>query len=677
MWTPDPISLEVIKKLSGLAIEVVWKKAGEKITDQLRQQVGTATEEYVRTYEKRHCTLKYACLRMDDSLRLEEIYTDVQVLEARELRYFQSNENLEELYRELGRGFQFGKTTRKAGIAVANQFPRLVVLGSPGIGKSTFLKKVGLEALKWETSGYRHEVLPVFLELKRFDASQKDIETFIAAEFEECGFPEAKTFTQRMLAAGKLLVLLDGLDEVSSDHVDRAIVQIGNLVDRYDQNRFITSCRIAAYKGGFPRFKDVTMANFDDRQIKTFIDRWFHREPELAEQCWKLLKSPEYKAAKELGQTPLLLTLLCAVYGESLTFPKRRATLYGEALEVWLKNWATERRVHRDPIYRDLCLEDEQILLSEIAYRSFSKQQLFFSKKELTKQIRAFLTSNLNAPKHLDAEAVLKAIQIQQGILVERARDQYSFSHLTFQEYLTAQYIVEEGQIETLVTQHLSDESWREVFLLVSGLMRNADALLQQMERETQNLISFEKLRSLLHWADKETAKSEGQYSSTAKRAIAIFYPLKYASDLEYAHAQKQVYDPEHAIFDNLDFDIAYDLAHILVNSLARAKDFKSIDPSNLIAELEAMNTQVPSDSEPVEVQRTFANCIHQAWCDALHLDPTWLDLTKAEIQSLENYLYANLLIVQCKEAAFRVSPQVWDAIESRMLTVHDNEINS
>jgi predicted NACHT family NTPase len=41
----------------------------------------------------------------------------------------------------------------------------------------------------------------------------------------------------------------------------------------------------------------------------------------------------------------------------------------------------------------------------------------------------------------LDSEAVLKSIEAQHGLLVERARGIYSFSHLTFQEYFTAKQI--------------------------------------------------------------------------------------------------------------------------------------------------------------------------------------------------------------------------------------------
>ncbi len=42
--------------------------------------------------------------------------------------------------------------------------------------------------------------------------------------------------------------------------------------------------------------------------------------------------------------------------------------------------------------------------------------------------------------------------------------------------------------------------------------------------------------------------------------------------------------------------------------------------------------------------------------------------LSKEEIKDLDNYLYANYLIIQCKDAAVQVSRETWEAIEGRML---------
>jgi predicted NACHT family NTPase len=490
-----------------------------------------ALVDYVRRYIDRHGTLKVACVRMDYPVRLDEIYTAVQLLDRRAAsQYFADEDALQTQYRESGkRGFNVTSADKKPGLQVANEQQYLMVLGGPGVGKSTFLRKVGLEALRTlgrrDFAGrdpgnllvpqdifYKHPCIPVMLELRQFDQPDISIQAVIAEELETCGFPAARrigrTFSQKRQAAGAAGWSRRSAHGYAFDHV---LKEIRSLVDRYGDNRFIASCRVAAYTfGGFTRFKDVAMAAFEDEQIEQFIKNWFQKDRDLevntAERCWELLSSNDYKAAKELAQTPLLLTLLCVVYDEFQDFPKKRHALYGEALDVLLRKWASEKRIQRNPIYQELSAELELDMLAEIAYTSFADDQLFFAKDRLVQQIREFLVENLNAPSHLDAETVLKEIEIQQGILVERARDAYSFSHLTFQEYLTAKCIVDNQKIDCLVRDHITEQHWREVFLLVAGLApgkRGADdMLLEAMEQGKLKLTSLAtKLKALIDWA--------------------------------------------------------------------------------------------------------------------------------------------------------------------------------
>jgi predicted NACHT family NTPase len=72
---------------------------------------------------------------------------------------------------------------------------------------------------------------------------------------------------------------------------------------------------------------------------------------------------------------------------------------------------------------------------------------------------------------------VLKSIEAQHGLLVERARGIYSFSHLTFQEYFTARYFVESSDPQALenLSSHITEKRWREVFLLTTEMLPNAE----------------------------------------------------------------------------------------------------------------------------------------------------------------------------------------------------------
>ncbi|MEZ2301147.1 MAG: NACHT domain-containing NTPase [Microcoleus sp.] len=682
---------------------------GKKLDDKTKELIYTASGEYGKRYFKRHGILK--ALGMREAVPLESVYTAVQFLDEQQIRSFESIQNLEEAYRQAKqRNFQQQDCQKQEGLKIANEKQYLMVLGQPGAGKSTFLRKTGLEALKGKKGGFTHNCIPVFIELKSFISSQIDIEKLIVEEFSICGFPRSEQFIAKALEQGKLLILLDGLDEVPTVNTNEVISKIQNFVDRYDKNRFIVSCRTAAYRNNFQRFTDVKLADFDDTQIEQFIGNWFQSEVDkqagTAQKCWELLQKPEYAAAKELAHTPLLLTFLCLNYDRSQNFPNNRSVLYKKALRILLEEWVAEKRIQKEEIYQGLSTELEESLLSEIAYTGFEADKLFFSQREVVEQIKTFLAGNLNAPKHLDGEAVLNAIAVQQGILVERAEDVYSFSHLTLQEYLTAQYIADNNLIEQLVTCHLSDKRWREVFLLVAGLVRSkngADDLLLLMEKEVEKYINTPKLQGLLQWADAATKDSEGDFKPVGKRAAAITIanPLNslgshlvkllaaYANPLTNANVNGFGIASGLAIANVNGIPIVY--GHMMANAnanayandslslIARAEEFqkikifKDVNWTELIAQLTALKDRFPDANQSDQTDLAFLDGLLDTWCNALHLNPEIVKLSQEEAKALGDYLSANYLMIQCKEAAVRISPKTWEEIESRMLVVPEN----
>lgn len=699
---PEVVPDAAVKHFADIYINTLDRPLDEKTTKLIYQ----ASEQYIINYHKRHNKLQI--LGMQQPVDLDSIYIAVQCLQPSDIWRFESIEALHNLFREAGkRGFNSQDAKKQEGIKVANQQQYLMVLGAAGAGKSTFLRKIGLEALKGKSGELQHECIPVFLELKLLTDREINIEEAIRQEMRLCQLPFDAELTTKALQQGKLLILLDGLDEVPTVNTDFLIRQIQILVEQYQDNRFLVSCRTAAYRSQFRNLMEIAIADFDDAQIQQFIQNWFYSEVDrqagTADKCWELIKNQE--STKELSRTPLLLTFLCLVYDASQDLPKNRATLYSDALDILLKKWAAEKRIQADPIYRQLGIDLEKIMLTEIAYHSFKSQRLFLSHQELVSQIKEFLDDNDNAPKDLDAEAVLDAIAIQQGILVERARDIYSFSHLTLQECLTAQYIYDHRQVEKLVTEHLTDEPWNEVFLLVSGLMRGgADDLLLLMEKETQKYINTPKLQALLNWAEQVTVASADNFKPVHKRAGAI--TRAYINAIAIANAIANTYTNANINANAIARTKTYAnaiangnaninanaititntiaIANMIANGDTKAMDyaikntgelkkseiFNNINFTMLIAQLEALKATIPDDQQPQEVRLAFAKHLQQTLLKAFHLTLEMIDLSEEEIKALENYLYATHLIIQCKQAAVQVSPQTWEAIEARMLLV-------
>jgi len=649
--------------------------------------------EYTQRYWDRHGMIKV--LKMSKPMDLESIYINVKCLGNLVRDYY--DENLENKYRESKqRRFNFRDDGKKDGLLLANQEQYLMVLGDPGIGKSTFLRKVGLEALKGNKDSYQHSLTPVLLELKNFKENEINIQALIEEEFKICGFPNVEKNISNKLEKGELLILLDGLDEVPTANVNNVIEKIKDFVDRHYKNRFILSCRTAA-RTHLRRFTDIEIVEFDDQQIQSFIEHWFSseldRKNETAKNCWELLQKEEYKSAKELAHTPLLLTFLCLVYDENQSFPTNRSRLYQDALRILLEKWSAEKRLpNRGLVYENLSIEQEEILLSEIAYQNFVADKLFLEKREVVKQIKDHLKQNLNAPQHLDGEKVLKTIEIEQGILVERARDVYSFSHLTLQEYLTAQYIYDNDLIEETVKNHITETRWQEVFLLVAGLMRGkADKLLLAMEKEAHNYLTTplgQKLVPILQWADEMTKDSvDSPIKPVGRRALAYWLVIFYTCII---YSYNVIHIPNvTAIIHSIVIAYAYapEIAYLitkmsftpklidefvqLVNLFAQDRIVSKVNFSQLSADLEAFKQIIPDDKATEKERQEFVDQLFKMWNTAFNLTPKLLNLSIQEICKIDrHYFYINRLILKCQKVAVNISPTVWQEIEDRMLRI-------
>lgn len=486
---------EIVTKIAINFITEIFKSAYQTLAEaerwlaskrQEHDLFGAAARRYTSKLEQQHSMTRI--LGMDRPISLRSIYVDVNILEKITARQRITIETLEHWFDRDQRSFGTAVET-VPGIRAVETLERFIVLGKPGAGKTTFLKNIMFQTLDGKIAKSR---LPIFVSLKDLADSNKSLLDFVVDEFEICNFPSAGPFIRRILAQGRCQLLLDGLDEVPANKQDFVIKEILALARRYDGNQIVISCRTAAYNQWFASFTDVEMADFNDEQIRQFVQNWFSEEPRIGEECWKRIFSDA--PIKELATVPLLLTLLCLAFNETMGFPNNRADLYKEAIDALLKKWDSARRIRRSEVYKNLSLKRKESLFCRIAKETFEHGNYFISQRTLERYIADFiqhLPEANQATLEPDSEAVLVAIEANHGIFVQRASGIYSFSHLTFQEYFTGQYIVEhsnEESLEEFVNEHLDDSRWQEVFLLISGMLENADTYLLQMKRKIDRI---------------------------------------------------------------------------------------------------------------------------------------------------------------------------------------------
>ncbi len=185
----------------------------------------------------------------------------------------------------------------------------LLILGEPGGGKTTTLLELARELVARARSAVSQPI-PVVFNLSTWATGKKPLSDWLAAELNAKYFvsrPLAKTW----LAAGWLLPLLDGLDEVKSDSQGACIQAINAFVQGDGPPGLAVCSRSAEYLRLPVRLKlngAVRLLPLTSEQIAEYLQK---AGPELATLATALHAD---HGLQELGRSPLMLSVMALAY---------------------------------------------------------------------------------------------------------------------------------------------------------------------------------------------------------------------------------------------------------------------------------------------------------------------------------------------------------------------------
>jgi formylglycine-generating enzyme required for sulfatase activity/energy-coupling factor transporter ATP-binding protein EcfA2 len=392
---------------------------------------------------------------------------------------------------------------------------RAVLLGEAGSGKTTFVNYLTyLLATESETLPETLQgLLPVRLILRQvaaqhiptqnsgggarllWDALERDI----ARRLGDLAATILVSVLQQRLMEGGGFVFLDGLDEVpaAGERRQTLLAAVQDLAGQLPQAHILVTARPYAYAEKTWRLDDFPMlalAPFHQEQVDGFVQRWYQavresmgwNEPTATEKAKRLqraLRQRPYLA--DLASRPLLLTLMATLHSSWGQLPEDRADLYEETVKLLLSRWQRAREVRTpsgkliiEPSIADALNVGEKTLrsvLETLAHTVHTRQRedpqgregaADISEGDLLVAFKPLLERKQVAPNEL-----IGYLQNRAGLLIARQEGVYAFPHRSFQEYLTACYLANQGNLAETLQNLLHQDPlwWREVFLLAVG----------------------------------------------------------------------------------------------------------------------------------------------------------------------------------------------------------------
>lgn len=382
---------------------------------------------------------------------------------------------------------------------------KLVILGDPGSGKTTFLRYLAAAFAKskqGESFGLQEARIPIVIALR--DLKHGDLpsaeelpKTCIPKDLTEEVSTDPQTkegFFKQNLKVGRCVVLLDGLDEVADKTARRAVSKwVMDLTHVYPDNRFVITSRILGYQdaplgGGF---RGYTLSNFERKDIERFSKNWYHIvETNLRGDTPESRKTADNRTNKlieaifnndrveRLAVNPLMLSIIAIVHRDRGVLPQRRVRLYDDCIDVLLGRWDEAKG-----LIRRLTPEQKaQVLIHVARYLHANKSREIEATR--LKELLASELQKVSSASEYDVDVFLEEIRERSGIIIDRGKDVFSFSHLTFQEYLTAKSLKEDAEGENFLLGHKDSSWWREVTLLYCGLKDATSFITKLLESE-------------------------------------------------------------------------------------------------------------------------------------------------------------------------------------------------
>ncbi|XP_068716682.1 NLR family CARD domain-containing protein 3-like isoform X2 [Montipora capricornis] len=407
-----------------------------------------------------------------------------------------------------------------------SQPKRVLIEGQPGMGKTTYCNKV---AYDWAKNCKAEDSFPDFQVLLLLKCS--DISSDLWEAIDDQLLPKdikkeerEKFFTFVRDHQSKVLLVLDGLDELPSDYLP--------LYKEIIKGRMLPNCYLvvtARHEAGIKVRKCchtlLEVEGFTEAAAEGFIRRYFKTDEHLAKKLLDKLGTDA--SLSGLTANPLntaLLCLLCEDFQGDL--PEGKTLLYHEIVQCVLRRYRKKKELPKTDEDLTQLYHAELKHLGSIAWNGLLNDEMYFDDSAFR-----------NGTGNLIPE--LGFLSAQAGRSKRRPSWCYGFLHKSFQEffaafYLSCQLVNEEISPDGLLADTRYFKEFQQVLMFTCGILAQqcetkAMALMASIAsqiNQSNEVESDDNLRTALNCI-KESGKEQGTFGKELARSLGSLLEIQ------------------------------------------------------------------------------------------------------------------------------------------------------